>query len=909
MNSLFKILFLLILFFLISCDFRVPQEWETPEWQFDLNIPLINEEYSMSAIASESNDITISNPDSLDFSLYVNERIIEEGQVETDESFFIIDGSNLEFSLENLIEIPNPNPMPAIPNISQNINLQNILGIDIEQGSCIPSNPTGFENGFDTTIVFDIGNFCENIGDVECLDQINWLKIASGNNTFEVNNNLPFLINELEFNLNSNVGSIIDDNFINIDGLTSSNTPLSDSTLGCDISGSLSLNISSPLQSSSNSSNCNFCEDLGNYYYNEECYIPIILDENSCSQIEIEGQNATWFDGECRFILDSVNDSFTCQTLDFTWDPNTNQCYELITLDAETCGSNGWNWIESQNGCYLACTEQQECCESISGIWDNGNCLNAPSFEGIRITDNPNNLNLNISNQMIIDSFSSLRALIRDCDIPTSYSIPLVSNPNMTLVEGYISNNNDLDTNRIQIDLTNNLFTEIYADINTPNLVDSLGNVLIVDTGNISVGDTFQDIVLSNYIIKDDSGNAIDSLKMNFQINIPDGLADIEFDRAYGLTGNGVSIKTTELEALKVNLNEFSSPGINMGSVPSGMDGFDIPFMTFNLNMYNQISANMKLYLDLYGINETDTLLIHVEPDIKFSDSLNPYIDTDSLQISFYKDTMSVKHVGNNLESLESTKTQIESKITDLFKYDIIEVNGYAIMDGDATLLPNKSLWGDIEVIIEPLTIIIEDSDLFSFTSDKYTELSAMDRITASKIDSSLISATVDMNLNNQLPFAGDLLLYISNSDQKFPFCIDSLVTGTVDQQEVTDTCKSILSNQIGCQTLVIDTLGSYVKNLDCISSDSIFYYNRIAEMNFISPSLDQWGNVLDSSLTSQSIVMDDEVFYFTKDNIQYIIPRFIFSSDLDTITLQPNNLLKVNSAISFKLLNTGLIE
>ena len=881
-----------------------------PEWQFDLNIPLINEEYLMSEIASESNDITITNPDSLDFSLYVNERIIEEGLVKTDESFFIIDGSNLEFSLENLIQISNPNPMPEIPSVSQNINLQNLFGgLEIEQGSCMPSSPPGFENGFDTTIVFDIGNFCENIGDIECLDQINWLKVASGNNIFEVNNNLPFLIDELEFNLNSNIGSIIDEDFQNIDGLSSNNSSLINSTLGCDISGSVSINISSPLQSSSNSSNCNFCEDLGNYYSNEECYIPITLNENSCSQIEIEGQDATWFNDECRLILDDINDSITCQALDFIWDSNINQCYKLIAIDAEICDSNGWNWIESQSGCFLACTEEQECCESISGLWVNGNCLNVPSFEGIKIMGNPDNLNLNISNQMTIDSFSSLRALIRDCDIPTSYSIPLVSNPNMSLVEGYISNNNDIDTNRIQIDLTNNLFTEIYADINTPNLVDSLGNVLIVDTGNISVGETFQDIVLSSYIIKDDSGNIIDSLKMNFQINIPDGLADIEFDRTYGLTGNGVSIKTTELEALKVNLNEFSSPGINMGSVPSGMDGFDIPFMTFNLNMYNQISADMKLYLDLYGINETDTLLIHVEPDIKFSDSLNPFTDTDSLQISFYKDTMSVKHIGNNLGNLESTKTQIDGKITDLFKYDIIEVNGYAIMDGDATLLPNKSLWGDIEVIIEPLTIIIEDTDLFSFTSDKYTELSAMDRNTASKIDSGLISATVDMNLNNQLPFAGDLLLYISNSDKNFPFCIDSLVTGTIDQQEITDSCKSILSNQIGCQTLVIDTLGKYVKNLECISSDSIFYYNRISEMNFISPSLDEWGNVLDSSLTSQSIVMDDEVFYFTKDDIQYIIPRFIFSSDLDTITLQPNNSLKVNSTISFKLLNTGLIE
>ena len=47
--------------------------------------------------------------------------------------------------------------------------------------------------------------------------------------------------------------------------------------------------------------------------------------------------------------------------------------------------------------------------------------------------------------------------------------------------------------------------------------------------------------------------------------------------------------------------------------------------------------------------------------------------------------------------------------------------------------------------------------------------------------------------------------------------------------------------------------------------------------------------------MTQQEITLDDEVYYFTRDNIQYLFPRFIFNSDLDTITLQPNNSLKIN--------------
>ena len=44
----------------------------------------------------------------------------------------------------------------------------------------------------------------------------------------------------------------------------------------------------------------------------------------------------------------------------------------------------------------------------------------------------------------------------------------------------------------------------------------------------------------------------------------------------------------------------------------------------------------MKLFLDLHGINDDDTLTIHVEPDIEFLHSLDPYSDIDSLTISFY---------------------------------------------------------------------------------------------------------------------------------------------------------------------------------------------------------------------------------------------------------------------------------
>ena len=965
LNNSIKILFLLIPLFFLGCDFRIPQEWETPEWQFDLNIPLINEEYAMSSIASTSNDIQITSPDSSDFMISVNERIIEPGTVVTDESFFIIEESSLEFSLDGLINIENPNPMPSIPSINENITMQSLFsGIMVEEGTCIPKTPPGLDNGYDTTIVVDIDSFCEDFGDIDCLDEIDWVSVESGNNILEINNQLPIIINQLELNINSEgVGSFVSVNlpsedYPSIDGLITEESFLDDKQIGCEVNASLYFKIDTPLQPSSNSEDCNICEESGNLPIDDECYIAITLTEDTCPQIEANGINAEWINNqcympiilneegcsqidnaewnevneECRLISDLPQllcaepliwdseleqcyvvyelNSSNCEQNGWNWLDNQNGCYQLIEINSSSCEENGWDWLNEQNGCYLACTEEQECCESITGTWENGECTNIPSFDGFKILSDPNDLTLNISNSMNLNSFKSIKALIRDCDIPATYSIPLPSNPNMTLVEGYISPIVHPDTNRVTIDLTNNLFSEIYVDINSPNLIDSVGNSLIIDRDTISINESFDDIILSDYIIKNLDGSAVDSLEMTFQINIPEGYDTIQFDNSYGLSGSGVNVKTTKLEALKVNLNEFSSPDINMGSVPSGLDGFNLPFLSFNLHMYNQISADMKLFLDIYGINDEDTLKIHVEPDIKFLDLLDPYSDTDSLTISFYQDTMLVKHKGNGISHGSSIKTVMDNKITDLFSYDIIDVSGYAIMNGDATLLPNKSLWGDIEITIQPLTLIIEDSEKFGFIASEFTELAIMDSDISAKIDSGLISATIDMNLNNQLPFSGNLLMYISNNPDYFPFCIDSLQTGLLVDQEVSDSCKNYINDYLGCENFSIDADSNFVKHLDCITiNDETYYYENLLNIEFLPPTLDGWGNVLDSVLSQQEIILDDEIYYFTKDNLQYLIPRFVFNSALDTITLQPNNSLNINSSIMFKLLSTGLLE
>jgi hypothetical protein len=604
-----------------------------------------------------------------------------------------------------------------------------------------------------------------------------------------------------------------------------------------------------------------------------------------------------------QFITLLGNNEFICSQLDEgIWDENDNQCYAIITINQTICTESGASWVN--NGCYLACLQEETCCETLAqGTWNNNIC-ESPIINGLKIDGNET---LVISNEISIDNFASLNADI-ECIIDSSFNTVLPINENISLIEGHIQDLEVLDTNIIKLNLTNDLFTDILFEMSSENLFDSFDNNLNVNQ-IVPRGSNFSDISLSDYTIKNIDNTSVESLLINFSTSLNQNNVTIIFDEEYGLSGDGIITKTIKLDELKVNLNKFNSSDINMGSIPSGFDGFDIPFLSFNLYLYNQISADMKLYLDLFGITNEDTLKIHVEPDIKFLDILNPYTNTDSLLISFYRDSMLVKHFGNDIGHASPLITSMDHKITDLFSYDAIEVSGYAVMDGDATLLPNKSLWGDLEIIIQPLTLILKDH--FSFVSNDFTEFGPIDEDVRTKIDSGLVSASINMSIENQIPFGGNLLMYLSNKPDYFPLCIDSLSNGILDNQVISDSCLTGLQNYLNCDLLDIEYNddSTFVKNLECSSGDSLFYYKNLLNLEFDTSYLDEWGSVLDTSSSFYEYILDDEIYYLTDSTKQFLIPRFVFDAGLDTVTFQPTNSLSINSYIILKLLNTGLLD
>ena len=883
----------------------MPQKWDTPSWEFDLLIPLINEDYSMASIATESNDIQITNPDSSNFIIELRESVIDSGYVKTDESFFIISNNNLDFEAQNII-VPNPSPMPDFPSINEEILLSSLIPDSnlLGEGKCFSQDLDFLEQDIEETIEESNNSVCDGIGDIECLNQLNWLTIGQGSNNFSINNEFPFKINEFRLQVISNEEDLINNYLTNIEGEENQVSNLFNKNLGCNVLSNIYIRIDQNLELSNNYDTCELynqdtCEQLGYIWQDNDCLFPVTIDNQVCIEL-----GYIWQNNECIQIIPDVNDEFSCNLLpgDANWDGSI--CYIIIEMNEEVCNNiiNG-DW--QNESCFIACTANETCCNTIEGNWNGNECEDLPS--GVWITGNEK---LSISNQIEINDFQSLNADI-ECIIDTSYSVELPVNEDMVLIEGHISELVDIDTNRIAFDLTNNFFTDITFEISSDNLIDTDDNPLY-NSQTISQGESFEDVIISDYTLKKLDGSSVDSLSIGYSVVVQENSADLNFDESYGLAGNGIESKTIKLDELKVNLNEFSTSDIDLGNLPSGFEGFDLPFLQFNLYLYNQISADMKLYLDLYGISDDDTLKIHVEPSIKFLETLDPYSDIDSLTVSFVQDSMIINHTGNAPIIHNNPIIEImDNKITDLFSYDIIDISGYAVMDGDATLIPQKSLWGDIEIIITPLTIVIKDGDIFSFVPDQFTALDAMDRQSAAKIDSGLVSATLNMNINNKIPFGGNLLMYISNSPDYFPLCIDSLITNDMNNQIIDSTCKADIENNLSCNSLEVlyDSTNTFVSHLDCIGNDYNYYFDNLLNINFDSPSLDSIGMVIDSILTHQSTILDDQISYFTRDSSQYLIPRFVFDNELDTITFQPTNLLSINSHLIFKLISTGFIE
>ena len=364
----------------------MPQKWETPSWEFDLLIPLLNEDYPMASIATESNDIEFTNPDSTNFIIELNESVIDSGYVQTDESFFIIPKNNLDFTLQNLI-IPNPNPMPQFPSINEEILLSSLIPDSdlIGGGKCFSQDLDFLDEDIEESIEENYDSVCDEIGPLQCLNQLNWLTIGQGNNTFSVNNEFPFKINEFRLQVISNEEDLINNYLTNIDGEEIEITNLFNKSLGCDVETDIYIRIDENLELSDNYESCELynqdtCEQLGYNWDGADCLFPIIINEETCVEFEF-----TWSDNEdtgdgdkCLELIPNIPNPIACTAISEQYDGDTywynDECYLVLEMSESVC-LDFFEGIWENDECYIACTSNQTCCDAIGAIGMEMNAL------------------------------------------------------------------------------------------------------------------------------------------------------------------------------------------------------------------------------------------------------------------------------------------------------------------------------------------------------------------------------------------------------------------------------------------------------------------------------------------------------------------------------------------------------
>ena len=229
--------------------------------------------------------------------------------------------------------------------------------------------------------------------------------------------------------------------------------------------------------------------------------------------------------------------------------------------------------------------------------------------------------------------------------------------------------------------------------------------------------------------------------------------------------------------------------------------------------------------------------------------------------------------------------------IYDVFSQDNISVTGDAKLTGRSKLEPGRSVWANMEVMIDPLSIIITDN--MSFISEVPITLEPIDASTSSKIDSGIVSATVDLEIENAIPLNGTIDMIISNS-QFFPPCLDTLIAGSMTDQLplISNACAQYLYSKhspsngetSGPGQITVQSKGDYnfyyIEFINPSSSDTTFF-GKFLNMSLILPDeINDDGIVITPSNHTEILdLLSDEVKWLTNDNTLYIAPQVVLLS------------------------------
>ena len=175
----------------------------------------------------------------------------------------------------------------------------------------------------------------------------------------------------------------------------------------------------------------------------------------------------------------------------------------------------------------------------------------------------------------------------------------------------------------MQLEFVNNLFTDIDLSIQFDNFFDEELNSLEIQIPNPPTPNTqvFEFDFADHFIGNPDSEAPLESIGYVVVSSLIEESVVIAMNEPYSFSVSGAEIKPFEFDELIVDFEEFESPPIEMGDIPAGFSGFELPTLGFDLIFYNTINSSLKLELDITGTSDDDgatPIIIHVEPIIEY---------------------------------------------------------------------------------------------------------------------------------------------------------------------------------------------------------------------------------------------------------------------------------------------------
>ena len=197
------------------------------------------------------------------------------------------------------------------------------------------------------------------------------------------------------------------------------------------------------------------------------------------------------------------------------------------------------------------------------------------------------------------------------------------------------------------------------------------------------------------------------------------------------------------------------------------------------------------------------------------------------------------------------------------------------------------------------------------------TEIQPMNEESRDQINQGLVSANLNINIENHSPLAMTLSLLISSREDFFPHYIDNFISGSLisNQSNISDEAFDYLYD-IGVSRIEVELLSSdQAKALRVIFSDEnfieLFWVGRIADLTI--PEAEEIdpvsGFVVESGFGNDVIELSiEKMDWLTSDSKRYSRPMLEFiSSNNEPRTIRSTDYLKISSYLSIIINTDGI--